>query len=120
MEKLLQFQAHPQGKAGHSIGITGDSLTKQQSATWSRTSPNSLVPQLQGVLWRRARILKQVGVLQKEVASLRAQLAALACTIYRPGGRVQLTELQEQLALAEDDHDQRLVARAAPHQPKPR
>lgn len=82
--------------------------------------PNSLVPQLQGVLWRRARILKQVGVLQAEVASLRAQLAALACTSYRPGGRAQLAELQEQLALAEDDHDQRLVARAAPHQPKPR
>ena len=72
------------------------------------------------MLWRRARILKQVGMLQAEMASLRAQLAALACTSYRPGGRAQLAELQEQLALAEDDHDQRLVARAAPHQPKPR
>ena len=68
------------GKADHSIGITGDSLTSSTSATWSPTSPFSLVPQLQGVLWRRARILKQVEVLQKEVVSLRVQLAALACT----------------------------------------
>jgi hypothetical protein len=103
------------GKADHSIGITGDSLTSSTSATWSRTSPYSLVPQLQGVLWRRARILKQVGVLKKEVVSLRVQLAALACTSYRPGGGAQLAELQEQLALAEDDHDQRLVAREQRH-----
>ena len=62
----------------------------------------------------------QASLLQAELASLRPQLAALACTSYRPGGGAQLAELQEQLALAEDDHDQRLVARAAPHQPKPR
>ena len=43
------------------------------------------------------------------------QLAALACTSDRPGGGAQLAELQEQLALAEDDHDQRLVAREQRH-----
>ena len=58
---------------------------------------------------------KQVGVLQKEVVSLRVQLAAFACTSYRPGGGAQLAELQEQLALAEDDHDRRLVAREQRH-----
>ncbi len=37
------------------------------------------------------------------MVSLRAQFAACLHQRYRPGGRAQLAELQEQLALAEDD-----------------
>ena len=52
------------------------------------------------------------------------ELATAAASWLRDAQKDQLAkaiaELQEQLALAEDDHDQRLVARAAPHQPKPR
>jgi hypothetical protein len=48
---MRQWSKHiRKGKAGHSIGITGDSLTKQHKCNMSRTLPNSLVPHLQGVL----------------------------------------------------------------------
>ena len=108
------------GKAGHSIGITGDSLTKQQKCNME---PD--FAQFTGSTATRRALAACQNSKASWNASGRDGFAACAarssCLRQLQARRTcQLAELQEQLALAEDDHDQRLVARAAPHQPKPR